>query len=150
MLSQQKIRETNLKRIFHIILTEKGISRAQIAHKTKLTKTTVSSLVDELIEKHFVEETEASEPQVKIGRKPIQLKPDSAHSVIIVISWRAHTILFTILSVSSFSRLRSYINPAIILIIDKAMDIKIILFCFLSNDLYISISHLYISYFVKP
>ena len=101
MLSQQKIRETNLKRIFHIILTEKGISRAQIAHKTKLTKTTVSSLVDELIEKHFVEETEASEPQVKIGRKPIQLKPDSAHSVIIVISWRAHTILFTILSVSS-------------------------------------------------
>ena len=101
MLSQQKIRETNLKRIFHIILTEKGISRAQIAHKTKLTKTTVSSLVDELIEKHFVEETKASETQAKIGRKPIQLKPDSAHSVIIVISWRAHTILFTILSVSS-------------------------------------------------
>ena len=56
MSAQQEIREANLKRIFRIILTEKSVSRAQIAHKTKLTKTTVSSLVEELLDRHFVEE----------------------------------------------------------------------------------------------
>lgn len=102
MLVQQAIRENNLKRIFRIILAEENISRAGIAHKTKLTKTTVSSLVDELLEKHLVEEESSAVSQNKMGRKPVFLKPDTSHSAIIVISWRAHSIVFTVLSIASF------------------------------------------------
>jgi ROK family protein len=101
MSAQQEIREANLKRIFRIILTEKSVSRAQIAHKTKLTKTTVSSLVEELLDRHFVEERIDSTAPNKIGRKPIQIIPDSSRSAIIVISWRSRSVLCTILSISS-------------------------------------------------
>ena len=47
--SQQLIKETNIRRVFKLVSKSNGISRAEIAGRTRLSPTTVSSLADELI-----------------------------------------------------------------------------------------------------
>ena len=48
------IKNTNLKQIYNLVHQEQGISRAELAKRTKLSKTTVSALVDELLERDFL------------------------------------------------------------------------------------------------
>ena len=47
MITQHLIRSGNLRQIYQLIDQNIGISRARLAKITKLSKTTVSSLVDE-------------------------------------------------------------------------------------------------------
>jgi glucokinase-like ROK family protein len=54
---QTFVRETNLSLVLRLILTQSPISRAQLAGVTGLNKSTVSSLVDELLERNLVHET---------------------------------------------------------------------------------------------
>jgi len=54
---QAFIRETNLSLALRLIHAQSPISRAQLAHITGLNKSTVSSLVDELIDGKLVRET---------------------------------------------------------------------------------------------
>ena len=49
MTHQQVIKNKNKKNLYNIISNNEGISRARLASKTKLSKSTVSLLVDELI-----------------------------------------------------------------------------------------------------
>ena len=51
LVNQQVIKNTNMKRLYTSIYSSPGISRAHLAKQTKLSKTTVSTLVDELIER---------------------------------------------------------------------------------------------------
>ncbi|GAB1471069.1 xylose repressor [Chloroflexota bacterium] len=51
------VRETNLSLVLRLIHNQSPLSRAQLAGITGLNKSTVSSLVDELIERRFVYET---------------------------------------------------------------------------------------------
>lgn len=55
-LYQAFLRETNLSAVLRLIQAQAPISRAQLAVATGLNKSTVSSLVDELIERHLVHE----------------------------------------------------------------------------------------------
>ncbi len=71
--NQQTIKEQNIKCIFNYIRTEPGISRAQLARKTTLSATTVSTLVDELVRDALVQETGPAVTR-GAGRKPITLK----------------------------------------------------------------------------
>jgi glucokinase-like ROK family protein len=50
------VRQINLSLIMHSLRTDSPISRASLAQKTKLTKTTVSDLIKELNERGFVRE----------------------------------------------------------------------------------------------
>jgi glucokinase-like ROK family protein len=50
------VRQINLSLIMHTLRTDSPISRASLAQKTKLTKTTVSDLIKELNERGFVRE----------------------------------------------------------------------------------------------
>ena len=50
-VNQQQIKDINMKRLYASIYSTPGISRAELAKRTKLSKTTVSTLVDELIER---------------------------------------------------------------------------------------------------
>ncbi len=50
------VRQINLSLIMHALRTDSPISRASLAQKTKLTKTTVSDLIKELNERGFVRE----------------------------------------------------------------------------------------------
>ena len=53
---QALVRQINLSLIMHALWTDFPISRAQLSQKTKLNKTTVSDLINELNERGFVRE----------------------------------------------------------------------------------------------
>ena len=69
LVNQQVIKNTNMKRLYTSIYSSPGISRAHLAKQTKLSKTTVSTLVDELIEREFIVDSGIGESD-SIGRKP--------------------------------------------------------------------------------
>lgn len=80
--SQQVIKEKNLRRIFSIIEVNDGISRAEIAVKTGLSPTTVSTLTEELIFESLVYEAGTGSLPAS-GRKPIILKVNPGGACII-------------------------------------------------------------------
>lgn len=87
-LNQQVIREHNLRNVFSLILQGKTVSRTALAHRTTLSKTTISTLVDELISRGFVVDDGAVHTG-RQGRKPSQLRVNSEDNVVAVLNWRA-------------------------------------------------------------
>lgn len=87
IVNQQLIRSTNLKQIYTLIDKNISISRARLAKLTQLSKTTVSSLVDELIANGYVVDCGVSESLTQ-GRKPNILHVNSRQNRVAVISWR--------------------------------------------------------------
>ena len=53
-INQQLIKDTNMKHLYTSIYHNPGISRAHLSKQTALSKTTVSTLIDELIERNFI------------------------------------------------------------------------------------------------
>lgn len=74
--SQQIIKESNMRMVFGLIHKYEVISRADIKKMTSLSATTVSSLVEELINEGFVLECGMKETNTS-GRKAIMLKVNS-------------------------------------------------------------------------
>ncbi|MCI6959330.1 MAG: ROK family transcriptional regulator [Oscillospiraceae bacterium] len=104
MITQHIIRSENLRQIYHLIDHNAGISRASLANVARLSKTTVSSLVDELIRGRYVMDCGTGDQDVRQqGRHPNALRVDGTANVVAVISWR-HTRL-DIALVSSDSRM---------------------------------------------
>jgi glucokinase len=68
-----QIRSQNKKRILQCILENAPISRAEIAGRIKISKPTVSLLVDELIQEKWVIEKGIGESTSQGGRRPIHL-----------------------------------------------------------------------------
>lgn len=85
-LNQQDIKYINLKKIYTLIDNSNGISRAKIAKKAKLSKTTVSALVDELLSRNYILDMGVGESN-KTGRKPNVLCLNHNKNVISVINW---------------------------------------------------------------
>lgn len=83
-VNQQLIKGNNLKLIYNCIHDNPGISRSMLAKLTHLSKTTVSTLVDELIERKFIVDT-GSAFSDSVGRKPnsLHLAGGSYHTIII-------------------------------------------------------------------
>ena len=102
LITQQIIRSENLRRIYHLIDRNANISRANLAGITSLSKTTVSSLVDELIRGGYVVDCGAG-VSVHQGRRPNALQVDGDSNVVAVISWRRGRL--DIALVSSDSRM---------------------------------------------
>ncbi len=71
--SQQLIKEANMRMVFSLIHNYKTISRADIKRITSLSPTTVSSLVEELIENGYVAECGIKNTKSS-GRKAVMLK----------------------------------------------------------------------------
>jgi len=71
--NQQLVKETNLTLIFNLIYKYGPVSRAELANKTKLSPTTVSSLAEELLRSGMIMETGAGTTTTS-GRKPIMLE----------------------------------------------------------------------------
>ena len=78
---QSFVREINLSSVFRLIHSQAPISRAQIAVLTGLNKSTVSSLVDELISRALVHETGSNSGAA--GRPATWLKINPHASMII-------------------------------------------------------------------
>lgn len=69
----QHVKESNLAIVFSLIMQHESISRAEIVQRTLLSPTTVSALVQELINDGLVFELGA-QVQESSGRRPIMLK----------------------------------------------------------------------------
>lgn len=91
-INQQIIKNNNLKIIYNFIQKNPGISRAKLAKLTSLSKTTVSSLTDELIERSFIQDTGVNHDISAIGRKPNGLQLLQGHYSVIVFSWHNNRI----------------------------------------------------------
>lgn len=91
VINQQAIKYRNMKRVYTLISNMGMISRANLSHITRLSKTTVSALVDELIVGGYIVDRGISETN-KIGRKPNMLCVNSLENFIGVISWRKYSL----------------------------------------------------------
>jgi len=78
---QTLVREINLSLILHHLRENAPISRATLADITGLNKTTVSSLVGELIDRQFV--CEIGLESVGVGRRAMLLKPNPAAGCVV-------------------------------------------------------------------
>ncbi|MEW6126045.1 MAG: ROK family transcriptional regulator [Acidobacteriota bacterium] len=80
--NQGLLRQKNLSGIMHHLHDKAPISRADLAKMTGLNKTTVSSLITELMDNHFVQEIGISSPK-GIGRRSVMLDINPARGAIV-------------------------------------------------------------------
>lgn len=80
---QTDIKKNNLKLIIDTILKHEPLSRADIVRLTKISKPTVSSLIEDLIKRNIV--TEIGIGKSKGGRKPILIKFNSTKKLILAV-----------------------------------------------------------------
>lgn len=97
MTNQQLIKSGNKKKLYMLIAENPGISRANLAAVTKLSKTTVSALVDELIQGGHIVDEGTMESQ-GIGRKPNSLRVNQRDEGVIVLNWKKRTIQLALVS----------------------------------------------------
>jgi glucokinase-like ROK family protein len=80
--NQGFLRQQNLSGLMHHLYENAPVSRADLAKLTGLNKTTVSSLINELIKNQFVSEIGAGVP-TKIGRRSVLLDINPARGCIV-------------------------------------------------------------------
>lgn len=85
-LSQQVIKQNNLKQLYSLVAANNGISRSALASITGLSKTTVSALVEILIHEGFLQDCGASTTG-RQGRHPNSLCLDGERNAVIVVNW---------------------------------------------------------------
>ena len=88
--NQELIRDINTQSVIQTITREGSISRAAIASKLKLTKATVSAIVQVLLDRELVLETGSDD--TKKGRKPILLQMNKSCGYIISVNLALDTI----------------------------------------------------------
>lgn len=116
LVNQQLIKNTNLKLLYNSVFHNRGISRADLARRTGLSRTAVSALVDELSETGFLRDAgstarrkemqrmsggatlsssaseNASGARRKAGRKPNCLELCAGNYYVLVFGWEADCI----------------------------------------------------------
>ncbi len=90
--SQQKIKAHNTMLLFNIIRKTMPTSRATLATQTNLSPTTVSMLVDELIQNKWIRETGTGVSSMR-GRKPIMLEVNAAGGCIATVEIISHSFI---------------------------------------------------------
>jgi predicted NBD/HSP70 family sugar kinase len=73
--SQSTVKQNNLRLILSTIIRHEPLSRADLVRRTQISKPTVSSLIDELLERGLISEIGAGPS--RSGRKPILLRFES-------------------------------------------------------------------------
>lgn len=91
--NQELIRELNRQLVLKTIIQYSPLSRADLAKKCGLTKATISSIVQELLDKKLIEEIGSGDTSV--GRKPILLRFHQTCGYVISIDIGVHS--FTVL-----------------------------------------------------
>ncbi len=70
--NQEMIRNNNRRLVLEFIINNPPVSRAALAKQLSLTKATISNIVQELLNQHFIQEIGSA--QTSLGRKPILLE----------------------------------------------------------------------------
>ena len=107
--SQQIIKEKNIKWLFDLINDNRELTRAGLVRITKLSPTTVSSLVDELVALGLVVETGQQKTNTT-GRKPIKLQISEGGRQIPVFSLNRWGIRYTLYDLY-YNELETYFAP---------------------------------------
>jgi len=104
------MKEINQSIVLNMVRNYGPISRADIAKRTKLSSTTVSTLVDDLIKQEYLEEI--GEGESSGGRRPILLKFNPAfHFVIgVELEGRSITVAVTDLEINIINKLTEEIK----------------------------------------
>ena len=84
------MKQMNKSTLLSIVFKEERISRAQLAKMTKIAKSSVSMLVEELLQEGLIIETGEGASSSKGGRKPIQLMINQEYGVVISLVLRHH------------------------------------------------------------
>ena len=105
LVNQQLIKDTNMKHLYSSIYLNPGISRANLAKQTNLSKTTVSTLVDELIEREFIFDS-GSKNSDAIGRKPNCLQVRQNSYFVVVLHWEENMIYTHLIDIAGTVILR--------------------------------------------
>lgn len=105
LVNQQLIKNTNMKHIYASIYANPGISRTLLAQRTRLSKTTVSTLVDELIDRGFVLDSGAGESD-SIGRKPNCLHVRMNSYYVVVMHWVEDMVCADLIDIAGTSVLQ--------------------------------------------
>lgn len=92
LMTQQLIKDSNMKLLYASIYNQPGISRTLLSKKTRLSKTTVSTLVDELIERRFIMDSGASPNSDTVGRKSNLLYARSGSYYVTVLHWEGNAV----------------------------------------------------------
>ncbi|TVY08009.1 ROK family transcriptional regulator [Paenibacillus cremeus] len=98
--NQQQIKQTNTKTIFQLIQTSGRISRAKLSKLTHLSPTTISTIVEELIQKGLVVESSLMD-NPGAGRKAITLELNNAGKYVIGMEFNAKGISGTIFNLKA-------------------------------------------------
>lgn len=99
ILNQQIMKNNNLKKVFSLIMEHEPISRIELAAMTSLSKTTISSLVEDLINGGFVVD-DGSADIGKQGRKPNFLRVNKEGNVVAVINWHIDDLELSLVDMS--------------------------------------------------
>ena len=94
-ISQQSIKEENIKRLFNLLNGSRELSRSDLVRRTGLSATTVSALVEELIQERLAVEVGYAYTK-QTGRKPINLRINASSRQIPVITLWRRGVLFTL------------------------------------------------------
>lgn len=78
---QAFVRETNLSLVLRLIHTQSPISRAQLAAVTGLNKSTVSSLVDDLLDRNLIHETGSNSGGAGRPATLLEINPQAGYIV---------------------------------------------------------------------
>jgi predicted NBD/HSP70 family sugar kinase len=84
---QSIIKETNIKQIFDLVFENEGISRIEISRITRLSRSTVSLLMEELMDAGLIRMT-GERASGSSGRKPLGLEINGERAQIITLSLR--------------------------------------------------------------
>jgi N-acetylglucosamine repressor len=109
VVSQQQMKQSNTKSVFRLIQSNKNISRIAISKMTKLSPTTISSIVDDLMSKGIVVERLPMESK-GAGRKAISLEINDIKKFIIGMDFNQEGISGTAFNLK---------NEPIITIVDR-------------------------------
>ncbi|NLD34093.1 MAG: ROK family transcriptional regulator [Clostridiales bacterium] len=90
--SRLALRYDNIKTIYSLIGRELVNSRVQLAKYTNLSKTTISDMVDELLDNGFLVEC-GIDVNTAMGRKPSILAVNADHNYIHVVSWYRNKLI---------------------------------------------------------
>ena len=84
--TQETVRQLNRRLIFHLIRAEPGVSRVELSKRSGISRSNVSSIVEELAAAGLIDQAKA-EPSGR-GRVPTKLNIDDRDSAVIAVSIR--------------------------------------------------------------
>lgn len=111
LVNQQLIKNTNLKLLYNSVFKDRGISRAALARQTGLSRTAVSSLIDELSDRGFLYDSGTGDSP-GAGRKPNCLELCAGNYFVAVFGWEESSVHAFLIDICGTTSLQIRLDKA--------------------------------------